>query len=134
MSKRKRKRLKIPKRIFGYARGMKRGGAKFHELVTKDILEDILSSYDYRLKWQYCFLDKIKHKWYIADFYVEPLKLIIEIDGSHHKIDKAQVEYDQKRTEFFIREGMAVERFDNSLVESLEFRKALAATIKAYLP
>jgi len=113
---------------------MKRGGATFHELVTKDILKDILSSYNYYVKSQYCFLDRIKHKWYIADFYVKPLNLIIEIDGSHHKTKKVQVEYDRKRTEFFIREGMAVERFDNSLVESLEFRKALVATIKAYLP
>jgi len=111
---------------------MRRGGATFHELVVKDILRGILFRYGYKLRCQHCFLDKAKNKWYIADFYIPELSLIIEIDGSHHKKVKAQVEYDKVRTAFFHREGFSVERFDNQVVESFDLRQGLLDTIKAY--
>ena len=47
---------------------------------------------------------------YIADFYCQPLKLIIEVDGMTHDDDRA-VAYDRKREEHLINAGFNVLRF-----------------------
>ena len=47
---------------------------------------------------------------YIADFYCQPLKLIIEVDGiTHH--DAHSVKYDRKREDQLINAGFKVLRF-----------------------
>ena len=50
---------------------------------------------------------------YIADFYCDKAKLIIEIDGSQHFEEKSQTK-DSKRTEFFESLGLHVLRFANN--------------------
>ncbi len=47
---------------------------------------------------------------YIADFYCQPMKLIIEVDGITHDDDRA-VKYDKKREENLIKAGFKVLRF-----------------------
>jgi len=53
---------------------------------------------------------------YIADFYCDKLKLVIELDGSQHHEPDA-VEFDRQRTEFFVNLGLIVLRFDNRDIE-----------------
>ena len=52
---------------------------------------------------------------YIADFCCLPLKLIIELDGSQHHLDRA-VEHDEKRTRWLAEQGFTVLRFQNTEV------------------
>ena len=49
---------------------------------------------------------------YIADFYCHQAKLVVELDGSQH-CDPGTMEYDQKRTEYLISQGLKVLRFSN---------------------
>jgi very-short-patch-repair endonuclease len=49
---------------------------------------------------------------YIADFYCQKLKLVIEIDGDSHFTNEA-IEYDKIRTTFFNSLGIDVIRFTN---------------------
>jgi len=49
---------------------------------------------------------------FIIDFYCAKAKLLIEIDGETH-FQKAQIEYDQARTEHLERLGYKVIRFTN---------------------
>ena len=51
---------------------------------------------------------------YIVDFYVKPLGLIIEIDGSSHN---EKEEYDQKREDYFISLGLKVYRISDLRVK-----------------
>ena len=52
---------------------------------------------------------------YIADFYCDELKLILELDGSIH-LKKEQKEKDKLRDEYFKSEGFIVFRFKNNIV------------------
>lgn len=47
---------------------------------------------------------------YIADFYCQPLKLIIEVDGITHDDDRA-AKYDKKREDHLVKAGFKVLRF-----------------------
>jgi very-short-patch-repair endonuclease len=49
---------------------------------------------------------------FIIDFYCARAKLLIEIDGESH-LQKAQIEYDQSRTEYLETLGYKVIRFTN---------------------
>ncbi len=49
---------------------------------------------------------------YIADFYCDAAKLVIEVDGMQHRNDEIY-EYDEKRTRTFARYGIEVIRFSN---------------------
>ena len=49
---------------------------------------------------------------FIIDFYCAKAKLLIEVDGETH-FQKAQIEYDQARTEHLERLGYKVIRFTN---------------------
>lgn len=51
---------------------------------------------------------------YIVDFYVKPLGLIIEIDGSSHENKE---EYDQKRENYFISLGLKVYKISDLRVK-----------------
>ena len=49
---------------------------------------------------------------YITDFYCHQAKLVVELDGSQH-CDPGTMEYDQKRTEYLLSQGLNVLRFSN---------------------
>ena len=49
---------------------------------------------------------------YIADFYCEKAKLVVELDGSQHYEEKGEA-YDHRRTEYFHKLGIEVVRFSN---------------------
>ena len=49
---------------------------------------------------------------YIADFYCHQAKLVVELDGSQHYAP-GKTEYDRKRTEYMISQGLTVLRFSN---------------------
>jgi very-short-patch-repair endonuclease len=50
---------------------------------------------------------------YVVDFLCKEKKLIVELDGSQHNLQK---EYDQQRTEFLISQGYRVVRYWNNQV------------------
>ncbi|MBN1129303.1 MAG: endonuclease domain-containing protein [Chitinispirillaceae bacterium] len=52
---------------------------------------------------------------FIADFYCEELKLVIEVDGSIHQ-RREQIEYDAHRDQVFKNRGIKVIRFSNDMV------------------
>lgn len=52
---------------------------------------------------------------YIVDFYAPAVRLIVEVDGSHH-FHLAQMRYDKQRSEYFECLGLRVLRFDDSQV------------------
>ncbi len=53
---------------------------------------------------------------YIVDFYCSQAKLVIELDGSQHYENDALI-YDQERTEFLERYGLAVLRIPNNEIQ-----------------
>jgi very-short-patch-repair endonuclease len=53
---------------------------------------------------------------YIADFYCEELKLIIEIDGATHSTEK-EVGYDSERQKYLESLGLNVKRYTNTDVK-----------------
>ena len=54
---------------------------------------------------------------YIADFYCASAKIIIELDGSQHYMEKGQ-DYDRKRDAYFSELGISVLRYSNYDVNS----------------
>ena len=72
----------------------------WHELRGKKIL-------DYKFRRQYS-IGK-----YIVDFYCSKIKLVIEIDGDSHFLDKKAKEYDRKREEFIKSNNINLLRFTN---------------------
>lgn len=52
---------------------------------------------------------------YIVDFYAAAVRLVIEIDGSHH-FDAVQSRYDNQRSKFLEQQGLMVLRFDDRQV------------------
>lgn len=55
---------------------------------------------------------------YILDFVIPEKMLVIEVDGSHHKIDNNQVEYDKRRTLYLEKLGFTIVRIENSDVKN----------------
>jgi very-short-patch-repair endonuclease len=49
---------------------------------------------------------------YVVDFYAPKAKLVIEIDGSHHRIGD-QVEFDEQRDQYLSNLGLKVLRFNS---------------------
>ena len=72
---------------------------------------------------------------YIADFYCQPLKLIIEVDGITHDDDRA-VEYDRKRDENLNNAGFTVLRFSASdVLRRISFvRESIEDWIYSFFP
>jgi len=68
---------------------------------------------------------------YIADFYCQKYKLIIELDGKIHDSNKAQ-EYDEIRDKFFTFLGYKVLRFKNEEVEDKNKIEEVLKKIKNY--
>ena len=54
---------------------------------------------------------------YIADFYCDKAKLVIEIDGAQH-FEHEAMEYDLERTKYFESLGISVVRFLNRNINS----------------
>jgi len=52
---------------------------------------------------------------YIVDFYAPVIRLVVEVDGSHH-LDTRQTRYDAQRSESLKRLGLKVLRFDDRQV------------------
>jgi very-short-patch-repair endonuclease len=52
---------------------------------------------------------------YIVDFYCAELKLVIELDGTHHR-SPGMDEYDDRRTGYLRRRGMRVLRIPNEIL------------------
>ena len=125
--KRSRRKTKGSKRIAKYAKAMRKTTTTFHERVTRYILKDICDTENLTLKNQKIFYNQYKNKWYITDFYIDELKLIIEIDGKSHI---KSIVYDSVRTEFLESIGNKVVRFWNSEVEERYFREKLLSVIK----
>ena len=67
---------------------------------------------------------------YIADFYCDQAKLVIELDGEQHYLNDAP-EYDAARTAYFESLGITVLRFDNSEIKR-EF-EAVCRTIEGVI-
>ena len=53
---------------------------------------------------------------YILDFYCHSLKLVIEVDGNIHDLDKVK-ENDKHREELIQKDGLTIIRFENKQVE-----------------
>lgn len=49
---------------------------------------------------------------YIVDFYCHQAKLVVELDGSQH-CNPETLEYDKRRTEYILSQGLKVLRFSN---------------------
>ncbi|HNW83410.1 MAG TPA: endonuclease domain-containing protein [bacterium] len=64
---------------------------------------------------------------YIADFYCSDIKLVIEIDGSHHYTEDGK-EYDSLREEFMQSLGIRTVRFSNTEIIN-EIEKVLQRII-----
>jgi very-short-patch-repair endonuclease len=90
------------KRLVTNARNLRKNETK----EEKHLWYDFLSDYPARFRRQ-----KVIGA-YIADFYCDRSKLIIEIDGGQH-FEPGAMEYDEKRTAYFQSLGIKVIRFTN---------------------
>ncbi len=116
--KKKRKKRKIKK----YAKWMKHGSSTPQEEITKFILDSEAPKLGiFMIKNQHPFYNKEKDKWYIADFYIPDLKLVIEVDGPDHYKNNSQIEYDFIRTKFLEKLGLSVTRIKNEEVKNKYF-------------
>jgi len=68
---------------------------------------------------------------YIVDFYCPKEKLVLELDGPYHQIER-RIRYDTKRTKYLESLGLQVIRFKNRQVfeEREELLKEIAAAFK----
>jgi len=68
---------------------------------------------------------------YIADFYCHELKLVVEIDGSIHQLEKVK-ERDKNREEAIRKFGLQILRFSNEdvLLNSFVIENEIRALIK----
>ena len=80
---------------------------------------------EYKLNHEYLNFDKKRFKVqklikdiFIADFYIRPLRLIIEVDGSSH-INKE--EYDKRRDRFFTENGYNVLHIEDIYIINKEY-------------
>lgn len=95
-----------------------------YELIVYEILKQI----GVRFVWQKIFhTDK---RYCVVDFYIPKLKLVIEVDGKHHKKGK-----DAERTEWLYKRGVRkVYRIKNeSVINEPQVVKNKIATVISYL-
>jgi len=71
---------------------------------------------------------------YIVDFYCAELRIVIEVDGTHHRV-AGMDEFDDERTAYLRRRGMYVLRIPNELLirDSLTVSEMIHATIESRL-
>ena len=91
------------KNLLCFARELRNNPTK----EEKKLWYDFLSSYPIRFTRQ-----KVLGQ-YIADFYCEQAKLVIELDGSQHFTDEG-LRYDQTRGEFLEEYGLEIVRIPNN--------------------
>ncbi|MBQ2898896.1 MAG: endonuclease domain-containing protein [Oscillospiraceae bacterium] len=77
----------------------------------KELWYKFLSKHPFRFRRQEIIGD------YIADFYCDRAKLVIEIDGAQH-FEHDSAEYDRERTKYFESLGISVIRFLNRNINS----------------
>ena len=92
--------------LLGHARDLRRNMTKQERRLWYEFLRD------YPVK---IYKQKIIGS-YIADFYCERAKLIIELDGSQH-YEPEKIAYDARRTAYFAQLGLLVIRFSNADVQ-----------------
>lgn len=87
----------------------------------------------YELQSQKIFLNTNvnPHKAYIVDFFIEPLALIVEIDGPTHEGKEAR-KYDRKRTAFLHSRGFRVIRYTNLETASKSFPDTIRSKINSF--
>ena len=112
-------------KIISFAKAMRSKKATPQELEVKAILKTILKKKHIRVYNQFPIYDQESRKWYIVDFYIPRLCLVIEVDGWHHKELPSQVEYDKERTCCLHRLGLSVSRISNSAVKQGKAKKKL---------
>lgn len=96
------KRLPKNKKLINIARTLRKNQTK----EEKHLWYDFLSNYDIKFRRQQVIGS------YVADFYCDKIKLVVELDGFGHSLKK-QEEKDRLRTEYFNSLGIYVLRFDN---------------------
>ena len=110
------------KRLTRFADTMKKDGTPAERLFGV-ILRGVLSQHkrEWQIQRQRIFRHSVTNG-YIADYYVPRLRLVIEIDGQHHKAPR-QGAYDKSRSEHLGSKGLSVLRFDNDEIkDTAEFR------------
>lgn len=103
------------------ARGMRREMTEAERLLWDRLRSGRLGGAKFRRQMWLCG--------YIADFACPEAKLVVEADGGQHADEQ---EYDEHRTETFIREGYRVVRFWNN--DILSNPEGVLETISTALP
>lgn len=85
---------------------------------------NVLMSMKVPFKAQRIFIDAQAQKGYIADFYLESLKLVFEIDGSSHS-GAAAMEYDDIRSSLLATRGIKVVRVKNETTEDRDLCRSV---------
>ena len=88
--------------------------------------------YEYLRGHRHRFRRQVSFGNYILDFYCADAKLAVELDGSQH-FEPEQIQYDQKRTAFFEKNGIHIIRFSNTdvLQHFLEVCQAIDLVIES---
>lgn len=92
-----------------------RGERRFKRLLIRALKGSNIAQFNRPIKKQRIFINN--NSGYIADFYIPPLRLVIEIDGPYHE---SQIDYDKQRTFYFSRRGIKVIRFTNEETKDSE--------------
>jgi len=118
------------KTVFKRACWMRNGAQTVHEGITKYIVDDECKKLNLLLVNRKVFFNKVTNKWYITDFYIPQIKLVIEIDGESHLKQK---KYDEERSRFLNKKYLTVVRFQNLEVETMEFRSRIRNVLASFL-
>ena len=86
--------------------------ARAQELRRNMTKEERRLWYEYLHDYPYRFRRQVTVGNYILDFYCAAAKLAVELDGSGH-YEPAELQYDERRTEFLNGLGICVLRFSN---------------------
>jgi len=98
----------------------------FYQVVALDIVKKICIENGWRAFPERAIFCKANRRWYIADIFVKPHSLIIEIDGSSH--EKATA-YDKWRDDNLRLQGINTIRFKNKEVESPNFKMSIMGSL-----
>jgi very-short-patch-repair endonuclease len=132
------KSIRPPNKIVGYANKMRKNPTRYEQMV-KFALDQIatndtnIGKFLSIIKNQFCFYDRSKNRWYITDFYIPEMRLIIEVDGRQHLTNSKQVRRDIERTRFLKFIGLSVERILNSAVVSNDFNNNLQQILHKHI-
>ena len=97
-----------PPILFEFAKNMRNNPTEAEDILWRYLLNNNQLK-NIRFKRQHPIL------YFIADFYCHQAKLIIEVDGSYHKIPE-QFEYDENRDFELNNLGLTILRFTNEQV------------------